>query len=82
MVEWPSSALRMRTTNHILESSVDWSLYSNIKNKKKMLYFREISSNGRKPLLLDFLRDSETVYIPEMIDFQRSLKIISNVIFR
>ena len=36
MEEWPSSALRMRTTNHVglLESSVDWSLYINIKKKK------------------------------------------------
>ena len=35
MEEWPSSALRMRTTNHVLESSVDWSLYINIKKKNK-----------------------------------------------
>jgi len=34
MEDWPSSALRMRTTNHVLESSVDWSLYINIKKKK------------------------------------------------
>jgi len=38
MEEWPSSALRMRTTNHVLESSVDWSLYINIKKKKKNIF--------------------------------------------
>jgi len=29
----------MRTTNHVLESSVDWSLYINIKKKKKKTEF-------------------------------------------
>ena len=49
--EWPSSALRMRTTNLALESSVDWSLYINIKKKKCMAGHMKISRRNAITML-------------------------------
>jgi len=43
LVEWRSGCslhclVLMRTTNHVLDSSVDWSLYINVKKKKKLFF--------------------------------------------